>query len=68
MSPEEDGIRLTAREREVCLLVADLKSNTTIARELGISVRTVEKYLYAAARQLPGNLPPQKKIIRHFST
>lgn len=68
MKPDDDGIQLTDREREVCLLVADLKSNTTIARELGISVRTVEKYLYAAARQIPGNLPPQKKIIRHFGT
>ena len=68
MKPNDDGLRLTTREREVCLLVADLKSNTTIAIELGISVRTVEKHLYAAARQIPGNLPPQKKIIRHFGT
>ncbi len=65
---EEDGIQLTAREREVCLLVAEFKSNIAIARELGISVRTVEMHLYAAARQIPGNLPPAKKIIRHFGT
>lgn len=64
----KERLQLTPREREVCLLVADLKSAKRIAKELGISVRTVEHHIYAVARQLPGTGQPMKKIIRFFTT
>lgn len=45
---EEDWLdafdRLTNREREVCRLIAEGFTNNTIAQELGISVKTVEKH------------------------
>ena len=65
---EEDGIQLTPREREICLLVAELKSAGAIALELGISLRTVEKHIYLAARLIPGHGSPMKRIIRYFAT
>jgi two-component system, NarL family, response regulator NreC len=36
--------RLTAREREICQMIADGKTNLTISYELKISVKTVEKH------------------------
>ena len=65
---EYDGYLLTARELEVCRLVAELKSVGEIAHQLGISARTVETHMYAAARQLPGKGSPMKRIIRYFNT
>lgn len=35
---------LTQRERQVCRMIADGKTNQAIATELGISVKTVEKH------------------------
>lgn len=58
---------LTDREKEICLLVAEMKTCTQIARELEISARTVEAHIYSAARQLPGKGAPMKKIIRLFA-
>ena len=43
---------LTRRERDVARLVADGKSNRAIARELGISERTVEGYVGNALSKL----------------
>ncbi|MCP2165249.1 DNA-binding response regulator, NarL/FixJ family, contains REC and HTH domains [Goodfellowiella coeruleoviolacea] len=42
-TPEVD--RLTAREREVLLLVADARSNAEIARELGVGEETVKTHV-----------------------
>ena len=39
------GAALTAREREVLCLVSQGRSNHQVARELGLSVRTVEAHL-----------------------
>jgi DNA-binding CsgD family transcriptional regulator/tetratricopeptide (TPR) repeat protein len=47
----ETGI-LSSREREVAEMVGRAQSNETIARELGISRRTVEKHVSAALDKL----------------
>jgi NarL family two-component system response regulator LiaR len=47
MRGEDDGIKFTAREMEVLRLVAEGKTNQNIGFQLGISEKTVEKYLYA---------------------
>ena len=60
--------QLTEREREICLLVAEMKTCSQIALELKISARTVEAHIYSAARQLPGKGAPMKKIIRLFNS
>lgn len=65
---ERAGIQFTEREWEICLLVAKLRSGASIAHELGISARTVEKHIHNAARQIPGKGQPMKKVIRFFST
>jgi DNA-binding NarL/FixJ family response regulator len=43
-SPEDDFDRLTSRERQVCQLIAEGNTNHEIARQLGISIKTVEKH------------------------
>ena len=68
MIGEPGGIILTARELQICQLVAELKSTGQIAYELGISERTVEAHVYSAARQLPGKGQPMKRIIRYFAS
>lgn len=40
----DESERLTSREREVCQLIADGNTNHEIARQLGISIKTVEKH------------------------
>lgn len=42
--PADEPERLTSREREVCQLIADGNTNSEIARQLGISIKTVEKH------------------------
>jgi DNA-binding NarL/FixJ family response regulator len=44
-SREESFPNLTIREREVLELVADGRGNSVIARELGLSLKTVRNYL-----------------------
>jgi DNA-binding CsgD family transcriptional regulator len=68
MSEIGEPLAFTDREIEVCTLVAQLKSQGAIARELGISVRTVETHIHSAARRIPGKGQPMKRIIRHFSS
>lgn len=63
-----ETLNLTARELQVCQLVAELKNTTRIAFDLGISERTVEAHIYSAARQLPGKGQPMKRIIRYFAS
>lgn len=36
--------RLTSREREVCQLIAEGMTNQAMARQLGISIKTIEKH------------------------
>jgi two-component system nitrate/nitrite response regulator NarL len=43
---------LTAREREVLLLLADAPTNRMIAKKLGISERTVRAHLTSLGRKI----------------
>lgn len=52
MDPRPD---LTPREREVLELVGQGKSRRGVARELEISVKTVDGYLESLAVKLPGD-------------
>ena len=49
--------RLTSRERDTLALVAEGRSNTAIAEELGIGVRAVEHYVNAIFAKLGLNEP-----------
>mgnify|MGYP001584285603 CR=1 FL=1 len=55
---------LTPREREVAELVADGASHKSVARELGLAVRTVSFHVWNAAQKLPGDGRPSVKIAR----
>lgn len=46
------AVGLSAREREIALMIADGLSSQKIASSLGLSVRTVENYLVGAYRKL----------------
>jgi len=50
--PDESRPALTAREREVLVLLADGLANKQVARKLGISVRTVETHREHLSRKL----------------
>ena len=52
---EEGEIHFTHREMDVLRLVVDGKTNQNIAALLGISEKTVEKYLYAIFQKLGVN-------------
>ncbi len=53
MRGEEEGeIKFTHREMDVLRLVAEGKTNQNIAALLGISEKTVEKYLYAIFQKI----------------
>ncbi len=49
---EREGLKLTAREMEVLKHVVDGRTNQSIAHELGISEKTVEKYMEAIFAKL----------------
>jgi DNA-binding NarL/FixJ family response regulator len=49
---EEESTKFTPREMDVLRLVTDGKTNQNIAVLLGISEKTVEKYLYAIFQKL----------------
>jgi DNA-binding NarL/FixJ family response regulator len=49
---EEKGVKLTKREMEVLRFVTEGKTNQNIAVQLGISDKTVEKYLDAIFQKL----------------
>ena len=46
------GLALTSREAEVLQLIAEGKANKQVARELGISIKTVEKHRQHLMRKL----------------
>lgn len=59
--------KLSPTERRVCQLVADGKLHKQVARELGISIRTVHTHVARASNKLPGDGPPTRKIIRFLT-
>ncbi len=52
---EEASVKLTAREQEILLQVAQGQSNQDIAKELVISVKTVETHVANLMKKLGGN-------------
>jgi DNA-binding CsgD family transcriptional regulator len=60
-------VPLTAREREIISLVAQVLSNRRIAEEMCMSVRTVEGHLYRASRRSGANGRDQlAALLREF--
>lgn len=55
---------LTPREREVAGMVADGMLHKQVAVALGIAEDTVSVHVRAAARKLPGNGLPTRKLTR----
>jgi DNA-binding NarL/FixJ family response regulator len=51
-SQATDSVKLTARQKQVCLKVAEAKSNQQIAADLGLTRRTVTQYLHRIFRQI----------------
>lgn len=47
--------KLTPRQREICFLLAEGKSNQEIADQLGLSIRTVESHISFAMAILDYN-------------
>lgn len=58
-----DGLRPTAREREIIQLLAEGKSNKEVAQVLGISVKTAETHRAAIMRKL--NLGSLSELVRY---
>jgi DNA-binding CsgD family transcriptional regulator len=53
-SPADPGERLTARERDVLVRLARGHTNAEVARQLMVSLRTVETYRAALRSRLGG--------------
>ena len=60
--PMTPGLVLTARERQILQQIAEGKSNKQIARELDLSVRTVETHRLNIKRKL--NIEGQAELIK----
>lgn len=56
--------RLSPRERDVLLLLTEGKSNQQIAGDLGISAKTVEKYLYSLYEKLGVNSRVEAAVVQ----
>lgn len=66
--PMDDGrvalkAPLTAREEHIVELLAQGLTSQDIADRLGLSVRTIEAHVGAAAEKVPGDLPRQTRLI-----
>lgn len=59
---------LTAREFQVCELVAEGLTCPEIGEDLEISTRTVENHVHNAARLILGPGQPMKRIMKTFLT
>lgn len=58
----------TQRQNQIIQLVVDGKSNKAIAKELALSIKTVEVYVQRIAVRIDGDGKPRIKIIRwHYS-
>lgn len=56
-------MRLTERQQQVVERVGKGMSNKAIARDLGISTRTVEQHVFRAAERIPGDGRQRYKIL-----
>lgn len=63
MTPKPRGVAVTAREREVLSLVSRHLTNAEIARQLCLSVRTVEAHVSALIRKLRAS--DRRALARH---
>lgn len=70
LGQEEQAEVLTRREREVLLLVGQGSASKTIARQLGISVRTVESHRQSLKRklQVDGQAALIKYAVEHAAS
>ena len=64
-SVDEDLDRLSQREREVLRLIARGYAYKEVARELFISVKTVETHVSSRAAQAPALQPPRTDPLGH---
>jgi DNA-binding CsgD family transcriptional regulator len=60
---DSNGVRLTAREREILRLIAEGHRGKSIALMLGISQKTVETHRAAAMRKL--QLQSIAQVVRY---
>ena len=60
---DEDLDRLTEREREVMRLIARGYAYKEVAKELFISIKTVETHMSSVLRKLPAVLPPRARPL-----
>lgn len=61
--PVDTGARLTAREREVLVLVAEGLRNRDVAERLGISVNTVHRHVQSVLVKLHAHSKLQAVIV-----
>lgn len=59
---------LTSRQAQIVARIAEGMSTKDIARDMGLSVRTVEAYIQAAAHRIPGQGKPREKCLLWYST
>lgn len=57
---------LTVRQAEIGERVARGLPTKRIAKDLGLSINTVEEHIRAAAERLPGQGPPRHRITLWF--
>lgn len=60
-------MKLTARQQQVVVLLADGLTYREISDHLGIAQRTVRKHVLGIAAKLPGSGKPQRRIVRHLA-
>ena len=61
--PTDEGSAITGRERQVVQLIAEGHSNKSIAKTLGVSLKTVETHRAAVMRKL--NLSSSAALVRY---
>jgi DNA-binding NarL/FixJ family response regulator len=62
---DDTGSPLTPRQQQVAELIAQGLSSKRIARELGLSIRTVEAQVFAARARLGSPLRPRHALLLH---
>ena len=60
------AFRLTARQRQVVVLLAEGLDYQQISRKLGITSRTVRMHVESVARSVPGRGPPLWRVLSNL--